>query len=370
MVLDHIKILNYKNIRQVSADWSSRVNFIIGPNGSGKTNLLDAIYYSSMTRSYFSKPDKDLVNWDSDFFRLECRFREGQMDHFLVVKLMPGQLKEFEWDGQLQSHATQHLGRIPIVMVAPDDIYSFVFDSEARRQFLNQTLIQVDQNYLKNLADYHKLLKQKQLALKEFSRSGKVDHTLLDIYDAQMAGPARFIFNCRNGLVAELNPLINALARRFSNGGQNANLEYESHASEDLVMSWARERDKDLHTQRIQSGIHRDKLRLISDGYLLKDYGSQGQIKTFVLALRIAQYEYLRKFSGVRPILLLDDLFAKLDAGRVEALLVYLAEQDSGQCFITDNYLERASELSRRSGLIGRIYTLENHNLALYETHQ
>lgn len=370
MVLDYIKILNFKNIRLVSADWSSRVNFIIGPNGVGKTNLLDAIYYSCMTRSYFSKPDKDLVHWDSDFFRLECKFSQFEARHSLIVKVMPGEMKEFEWDGLQQTQATHHLGRVPVVMVAPDDIFSFVFDSESRRQFLNQTLIQLDQEYLKHLAVYHKLLKQKQLALKSFYKSGKVDHTLLDIYDAQMEAPAQFIYRSRKALVEELNPLLNHLTGRFSKGEQSSELEYDSHVSEEVKFLWARERDRDIVTQRIQSGIHRDKLRLISDGHLLKDYGSQGQIKTFILALRIAQYEYLKKFSGIRPILLLDDLFAKLDAGRVESLLVYLAEQESGQCFITDNYLERASDLSRRAGLMVRIYTLENDNLALYETHQ
>ncbi|MBK7811899.1 MAG: DNA replication and repair protein RecF [Saprospiraceae bacterium] len=368
MILGQLELLNYKNLESISLQASPRVNFIIGANGIGKTNLLDCIYYTGMTRSYFSSSDKLICRKNQNFFRIEGQYFEQSLEHQLVVKVAPGSIKEFEWDGYQLERATEHIGRIPVVFVSPDDIFSFIQESSSRRSFLDQSLVQVDADYLRELTSYNRLLKQRSAILKLGYQQGL--DTLLDSYDLQMIEPANAIYQKRKAMVEALNPLLNQLSLLFSGEEQSSVLKYQSDAEENLFELWKTDRMRDKMSGRVNSGIHRDKLIPEFNHGSLKEFGSQGQIKTFILALRIAQYEYLNKMSGMKPILLLDELFAQLDGQRVEALIKYLASEHTGQCFITDNYLNRAVELKDQIGLESCIFELRHNELHIYEKNQ
>ncbi|MBK9272232.1 MAG: DNA replication/repair protein RecF [Saprospiraceae bacterium] len=368
MVLRKLNLLNYKNLECISIAPHPQMNFIIGSNGAGKTNLLDSIYYTGMTRSYFSASDKNVCKFSQEFFRIEAFFSEQREDHELIVKVAPGAVKEFEWDGVPLKKATDHIGKVPVVLVSPDDIFSFIQDANSRRSFLDQTLVQTDHKYLTELLQYNRLLKQKTQLLKSPQLKGL--ETILDSFDQQMIQPAMYIAQKRAEMVAELNPLLIELSAIFSLNEQNSSLIYQSDSDDKILEKWHFDRPKDLRTARVHSGIHKDRLIAEFNGKSLKDFGSQGQIKTFILSLRLAQYNFLYEKCGMKPILLLDELFAKLDGARVRSLMQFLSSKHSGQCFITDNYLSRALDLKNQLVMESTIFELDKNGIRIYEKKQ
>ncbi|MBK6572112.1 MAG: DNA replication and repair protein RecF [Saprospiraceae bacterium] len=368
MILTNLNLIQFKNFKNLSYPWQDGINFIIGPNGAGKTNILDAIYYSCMTKSFFNSNDGQMILNGKDFFRMEATWQDEVETHFLVVKMAENKLKEVEWDLKKYLKASDHVGKIPVVMVVPDDIFTFIHDSEDRRKFINQTLIQVDHQYLMHLLQYNRLLKQRNASLKLAKSSQHTDYHLLDSYHQGMNLSAKYIYEKRRDFLVQLNPLLDQFSLKISKGLQNSYMEYTSDAAEDLISKWQREYPKDLLLARTHSGIHKDQLIPFFNEKKLKEYGSQGQIKTLLLALRLAQYRYLYKYSGKKPVMLLDDLFAKLDSSRIESLLDVLIEEQIDQCFITDNHPERAKNLASKINSKSNIVYLNDGNLAPYET--
>lgn len=366
MLLRHLDLINYKNFEKLLIEPSEGVQCIIGPNGSGKTNLLDAIYYSCMARSFFHLSDRNNMRYGSQFFRLTSHWSDGDRDHELVIRRSASD-RFIAWDGIENERSADHLGRLPVVMIVPNDAYSLLIESEERRKLINQTLVQTNPAYFRALAEYHRLLNQKMALLKACKSGTKTDHTLLDTYDQSMVQPATLIHEARKNFCYEITPDLESMGLSISQNAQSCRLSYQSdHDFGNMIERWAEDRSRDILAGRVHSGIHRDKIEYQFNGQSLKNYGSQGQIKTFVMALRLAQVQYLRRHTLTEPILLLDDLFAKLDEGRVQQLVRLVQEIGIRQSFITDTHLDRARNLLLQDPVRGKVFTFEGEKLSTY----
>ncbi|HRI33558.1 MAG TPA: DNA replication and repair protein RecF [Saprospiraceae bacterium] len=368
MYLSRLKLLQFKNINDLSLSIGPGFNFIIGNNGVGKTNIMDAIYYACLSKSFFQASDKLVVQHNTDFFRLEADFINQDKIHQLIIKYKPQSLKELSWDDKIYTKASEHIGKIPVVMIVPDDVFTFIHHSEDRRKFMDQTLVQIDSEYLQHLNNYNRILKQRNAALKLMKQSNRRDDQLLDIYEQGLLQAAQYIYIKRKQFIEDIGPMLASYSNQISQNKQGSTITFESDASQDLDILWASQRDKDFYTQRTNAGIHKDQLEPFFNEKPLRQFGSQGQIKTFLLALRLAQYKFLFQFSGKKPILILDDLFSKMDSARVQQLLFLLEAEHTGQCFITDTHLDRAQQLIKKISGESQIFQINDGNLALHET--
>lgn len=342
MKLDRLKITNYKNYEEATADFSSRIVTIVGDNGMGKTNIIDAIYYLCIGKSYFSSSDKLVGRLDEDFFRVEGVI-EGMS---IVVKVQPSRFKQIEIDGTALPKTSDHVGSYPIVVIAPGDIQALLDTSENRRNWLNSTLAQSNTIYLRHLMVYNKLLKQRNALLKSFLEGRKQDLLLLESITQQMATAGTYIYKARYKLVADIAPVFNELAGKINDNAEQFSMVYESdYLTADHATFFSKSLSRDLASGRTNSGVHKDDLVLQMNDNRLKDYGSQGQIKSYILALKLAQYQLLKQITKKNPILLLDDIFDKLDPQRMNHLLDTIVKDDFGQVFITDAHTHRVNDM-------------------------
>lgn len=337
-----LKLANFKNYTQQSLDLSPRLNCFVGLNGMGKTNLLDAIHYLCLTRSHRSVPDKNLVLHGQEFFRLEGVFENAGERSKVVAKFIPGQRKEIERNGMAFTKLTDYIGLYPVVMIAPDDIALVQDGSEERRRFLDATLSQIFPDYLGNLLIYNNLLKQRNTLLKIFAEQRRFDATLLEAIDRQLPAPASVLMEKRSAFCTGLAPLFQELYAEIAGSREQVNMVLESDCTDaDMKTLLENNLDKDRLLERTSAGPHRDDLLLTLDGQPVKKFASQGQLKSFLLAMRLAQYEALRREKNSTPLLLLDDIFDKLDEQRVRQLVGLLLRRDFGQIFITDTQRSR-----------------------------
>lgn len=342
MHLHQFKLTNFKNYVQQSLELSPRLNCFTGRNGMGKTNVLDAVHFLCLCKSHSGLPDRNLVRHGESFLRLEGRFAQEGEQTRIVAKFAVGQRKEIERNGVLYPRLTDYIGQFPVVMIAPDDVSLVQEGSEERRRFLDTTLGQISPGYLRNLVTYNHLLQQRNALLKTFAEERRFDATLLESIDRQMPGPAQALFAQRQAFTTDFLPLFQAAYAVLSGGHETVEARYRSDLEEnDLAGLLVAAREKDRLLQRSTRGPHRDDLALLMDGLPVKKFASQGQLKSFLLALRLAQYEVLRREKGVAPLLLLDDIFDKLDEHRVRHLVGLLLSRDFGQIFITDTQRSR-----------------------------
>lgn len=332
----------------------------IGANGMGKTNLLDAIYYLCMGKSYFNTPDALIANHDSDFFRLEGQFEvEGQAEH-IVAKVIPRKKKELERNRIPYPRLSEHVGLLPVVMIAPDDTYLISEGSEARRSFLDNTLSQINPGYLNQLILYNKLLQQRNALLKQFGESRTYNAAMVEVYNQQMLEPATLLHESRTVFMEAFRPILQQAYEQISGAAESVDCTYRSkltEASFGALLEEAAEKDRFL--QRTTVGPHKDDLIFTIEGYPLKRFASQGQLKSFVLAIKLAQYQLLGQQKKTSPILLLDDIFDKLDRQRVQHLLGLLQEQTFGQVFITDTERDRLAGIIQQTGQDFLIYDIQ-----------
>lgn len=337
MHLLQLKLTHFKSYSGQSFDFSPRLNCLTGPNGVGKTNVLDAIHFLCLCKSHAGLNDKHLVRHGETFFRLEGKFETAEGSTKIVAKYQLGQRKEMERNGSAYERLTDYIGQFPVVMIAPDDVSLVQDGSEDRRRFLDSTLSQISAGYLQNLLVYNALLKQRNALLKLFAEQRRFDAALLESLDRQMPNPAQQLFEQRRRFVEQLQPNFLEYYAAISGSREQVSLRYESDLEKsNFEVLMAQHLDRDRLLQRTSSGPHRDDLAFFMDGQAVKKFASQGQLKSFLLALRLAQYEVLRQEKGVAPILLLDDIFDKLDAKRVSQLVALLIGRDFGQVFITD----------------------------------
>lgn len=313
----------------------------------GKTNLLDALYYLCMGKSYFVPNDRYLALHGTDFFRLEGHFlREGKPEK-VVAKVIPGKKKELERNDVAYSKLSEHIGFLPVVIIIPDDTLLATEGSEERRRFLDNTISQLDPVYLRHLIQYQKVLRQRNAALKQMAESGRFQESLLEVYDLQMQAPGLYIYDKRQEFIDAFNPILAKVYQLISGGAETAHCRYRSALQKeaDLLELLRQTRDKDRIMHRTTNGLHRDDLVFHLDDYPLKRFASQGQLKSYILALKLAQYELIKQHKNHSPLLLLDDIFDKLDHSRVDHLLALLLEGDFGQIFITDTDQKRVSQM-------------------------
>jgi DNA replication and repair protein RecF len=340
--LSALKLIHFKNYENPAFDLSARLNCFTGLNGMGKTNVLDAVHFLCLCKSHTGLNDKYLIQHEAPFFRLEGRFVAANGPIRIVAKFATGYRKEFERDGVPFTRLTDYIGQFPVVMIAPDDVALVQDGSEDRRRFMDATLSQISPDYLHNLLIYNALLKQRNALLKKFAEEKQFDAALLESLDRQMPGPARILWEQRARFAENFRPLFTDLYAAISAGRESVDVRYESGMTDmDLAGLLRQNTDKDRLLQRTGAGPHRDDLALFMDGQPVKKFASQGQLKSFLLALRLAQYETLRREKGFAPLLLLDDIFDKLDEQRVRHLVGLLLQRDFGQIFITDTQQNR-----------------------------
>jgi DNA replication and repair protein RecF len=346
LYLDSLHITHFKNIATARLQFSPRLNCFSGLNGMGKTNILDAVHFLCLCKSHRSLPDRSLVQIGADFFRLEGVFQRDQERQKVVAKFGAGRQKEFERNGATVSKLADFIGLFPVVMIAPDDAELVQEGSEERRRFLDMSLSQIDPDYLRNLLLYNNLLRRRNALLKSFAEERRFDPVLLEAYDRQMPAPAASVHAARRAFVADFQPLLQEYYAVISGGRESASLEYSSDLDRADMAALLRENlDKDRALQRTAAGPHRDDLALQLDGLAVKKYASQGQMKSFLLSMRLAQYDILRREKQMAPLFLLDDIFDKLDSRRVRQLVGLLIERQFGQIFITDTQPERIREI-------------------------
>jgi DNA replication and repair protein RecF len=340
--LSQLKLTNFKSYEAQRFDFSSRLNCLTGLNGVGKTNVLDAVHFLCLCKSHAGLNDRNLVRHGESFFRIEGLFETEGDAVKIAAKFQVGQRKEIERNGNVYERLLDYIGQFPVVMIAPDDITLVQDGSEDRRRFLDSTLSQISPEYLQNLLIYNALLKQRNALLKYFSEQKHFDPVLLESLDRQMPAPAQAIFEQRRIFAEAFQPIFLEYYASISGSREVVGVRYESDLGKgDFAEMMRQALEKDRFLQRTTVGPHRDDLGMFMDGQPVKKFASQGQLKSFLLALRLAQYEVLRREKKLTPILLLDDIFDKLDIQRVRQLVALLIGQDFGQIFITDTQRER-----------------------------
>ncbi len=339
-----LSLYHYKNYSSETVRFTPGLNFLVGQNGMGKTNLLDAIYYLCMAKSHSTPMDRDTVQFNHPFLRLEARVSRDGTEHTLCVKVKPGEIKEIEVDGKTTSRLSDFIGFLPVIMLSPEDIVLIQGGSIARRRFMDVVLCQSDREYLEQLQRYNKLLAQRNALLK--SEGYRSDRSLLLTYSKSMTEAAKIIHERRGLLAQALLPDVQLHYAKLSDARESPGLEYMSHLHDQTLETLALESiEADLQHGRTTKGIHRDDLDILLDTRVVKRFGSQGQIKSLLIALHLAQTDYLKQRVGVMPVLLLDDIFDRLDDGRARRLIGLLTNGSLHQVFISDASPARVSRL-------------------------
>ena len=370
MILRKLSILNYKNIRSAELRLSPKFNCFVGMNGVGKTNILDAIYYLSSCRSIFNLPDSHLITHDESFFVLDAEYAtDGGEPEMLYCGLKKGTKKHFKRNGKEYKRLSQHIGHVPVVLVSPSDSVIIDGGSEERRRLLDVVISQYDNTYLDTLTNYSRLLQQRNTLLKQ---EEEPDANLLDIIDMQMAETGKTLYVRRKEYVERLEPLFQQAYDAVSGSRERVSLSYISHCQRGDLLDILREsRAKDRVMGYSLHGVHRDDLDMSIAGYPIKKEGSQGQCKTYTIALKIAQFQFLRKTNlSNTPLLLLDDIFDKLDAKRVSHIVRLVSGNDYGQIFITDTNRERLDEILKSGDFDYKIFNIEDGMVCLKEESQ
>ena len=334
-ILEKIVISDFRNIQLQELDFSPNVNCISGNNGEGKTNLLDAIYYLSMTKSAFATSDRFCFRHGTDEFSIAGTYRmENNLTCRFALKMTSKGEKKVKRDDKPYGKVSEHIGVLPIVMVSPSDISMVSESGEERRRFVNAVLSQMDREYMSALQQYNRLLLQRNKILKEQTP----DRALLEVIDMRMSALAEPVFKARKEFVERLRPIVKEYYKSLSGGSEDIDIEYDtelSKASLDQILSASYDKDRVL--KYTTAGLQRDDFLFTMNGHPIRRCGSQGQQKSFLVSLKFAQYEIMKQNYGFAPVLLLDDVFDKLDMGRISNLLQMVASNDFGQIFITDS---------------------------------
>lgn len=346
MYLKKLTLTNFKNYEVDDLGFSPRINCFTGNNGVGKTNILDAIHYLSLTKSFFNNIDSSSIRHGEDYFIIQGTFIKDDAEDTVYCAFQKQKHKTVKRNSKEYTRLSDHIGRYPVVMISPADSALITEGSEERRRFMNMIISQYNSQYLESALQYTKALQQRNRLLKDFNSSGKFDEEMLSVFDAQLVRYGSYIFTERQNFVNELVPVFREYYSFISSGRENVRLGYKSQLSEGdfqelLTLSLAKDRFLEYTT----TGIHKDDLILEMDDYPVRSLGSQGQQKSFLVALKLANFEYIKQKAGFSPILLLDDIFDKFDADRVEQIIRLAGSPTFGQIFITDTHKNRLQEI-------------------------
>lgn len=334
--------MNFKNLAEADFDLSPEVNCFLGLNGEGKTNILDGIHYLSLTKSYFNHRDNQNIKFNEPFFVVQGVFEKEEEELNIYCGMKAGEKKTFKKNKKNYSKLSDHVGLLPVVMISPNDTSLILDGSEVRRKFIDSIISQFDKAYLQQLMAYNKVLQQRNALLKQFAERGNFQEDMLEVMDMQLAPLGDGIHQRRKEFLDEFIPVFNQFYGELSNGREEVSLVYESQLNEgSLEELLSGGRMKDRSASYTTQGIHKDDLVFTIKGHPLKKYGSQGQQKSYLIALKLATHFYTREKKGFAPILLLDDIFDKLDDNRIDYLLGMIKEGKLGQTFITDTSTEK-----------------------------
>lgn len=367
MVLKKISIINYKNIETATIDLSPKMNCLIGQNGMGKTNFLDAVYYLSFCRSAFGSADSQVIMHERDFFVVEGAYEMDNGDtENIYCGMKRGTKKHFKRNKKEYKRLSQHIGLIPVVFVSPSDSVLIGGGSDERRKLMDVVISQYDNTYIDLLTRYNKALQQRNTLLKS---EEEPDVQLMEILEMQMAECGEAIYGKRDAFVRELIPVFQEIYQSIAMNKETVSLEYISHCQRGrLIDVIQRDRFKDRAVGYSLHGVHRDDLEMLIGGYPIRREGSQGQNKTFVLALKLAQFNFLRRTSSnSTPLLLLDDIFDKLDAERVEQIVKLVSGEGYGQIFMTDTNRDHLDKILKNGNIDYRIFSVDNGEITKKE---
>ena len=362
MILNRLSIINYKNIQEATLTLSPKMNCFIGPNGTGKTNLLDAVYYLSFCRSAYTSVDSQVIRHDQDFFVVEGDYTDDRgmlgedQDELrklsIYCGMKRGTKKHFKCNKKEYKRLSQHIGLIPLIFVSPADTYLVDGGGEERRRLMDMVISQYDNLYLDALNRYNKALQQRNTLLK---MEEEPDLELMRIWEEQMAAEGEVIYQKRSAFVQELIPVFQQIYQQISDDRESVSLRYVSHGQR------GRDRMKDRAVGYSLHGVHRDDLEMLLGDYPMRREGSQGQLKTFVIAMKLAQFSFLKRTcSQTTPLLLLDDIFDKLDAHRVERIVSLVASKEYGQIFITDTNREHLDKILQANSFDYQLFSVHD----------
>ena len=359
MYLEKLSLLNFKNFESQSFDFQDKINCFVGDNGIGKTNVLDAIYYLSFGKSYFNPVATQNIRHYQDFFMIEGNYDINDRKESIVCSLKRGQKKVIKRNDKEYERFSDHIGYLPLVIISPADRDLITEGSDRRRKFIDSVISQSDTSYLKTLINYNKVLSQRNSLLKYFAANRTFDELNLKVYDEQLEQYGKIIFEKRSLFLDEFTPIFEDRYKTISNGKEKVNLSYKTQLKDDsLTNLLAQAIEKDRMLQYTSVGAHKDDLLFEIDGFSVKKYGSQGQQKSFLIALKLAQFDFIKNQSKVKPILLLDDIFDKLDENRVSQIIDLVNQDDFGQLFISDTHADRTEAVVKKTKQSYQIFKL------------
>ncbi|ARV05902.1 DNA recombination protein RecF [Polaribacter sp. SA4-10] len=359
MYLQKISLVNFKNIASQSFDFQQKINCFVGDNGVGKTNVLDAIYYLSFAKSYFNSVAGQNIKHGEGFFMVEGDYLLSDRSEKIVCSLKRGQKKVLKRNGKSYEKFSEHIGQLPLVIISPADRDLVTEGSDTRRKFIDGVISQQDKRYLQDLISYNKVLSQRNALLKYFAANRTFDALNLSVYDDQLSEYGTRIYEVRKAFLEKFIPIFNEKYQIISNDKESVNLVYKSQLNDFSIKELLQKSlEKDKIIQYTTSGIHKDDLSFEIGEYPIKKFGSQGQQKSYLIALKFAQFEFIKQQSSVVPILLLDDIFDKLDEGRVSQIIDLVNNDEFGQIFITDTHHDRTENILKQSNKPYQIFKL------------
>ena len=360
MYLQQLSVINFKNYAEAGLTFSDGVNVFTGNNGAGKTNLLDAIYYLSLCKSYFNPIDSQQIKQGTDFFIITGNFNRNDKAEHIACSVKRNQKKQFKRNKKDYQRLADHIGLLPLVMVSPYDISIIIEGSDERRKFIDNVISQTDNAYLDELMVYNKVLANRNALLKQIADTGRYDPGLLEVLDEQLTVSGNRIFDKRKLFMGSFTEIFNKHYQFLSDDAEQVEMIYDSQLLQsDFAGLLKKNTEKDRVLERTNAGIHKDDLVFSIHGMPMKKFGSQGQQKSFLIALKLAQYSFLDQQNKFKPILLLDDIFDKLDDQRVTKLMQMISNHDFGQVFITDTNEDRVKNIFNNIGVAIKLFKVK-----------
>ena len=354
-----LTLLNYKNFETLELEFSPSINCLTGANGIGKTTVLDAIYHLAYGKGYFNPLSTQNIKHGQELFLIEGQFEKNKQAEKISCGFKKGSKKVLKRNGKIYDRITEHIGLLPVVIISPADRDLIAEGSDVRRKFIDGNISQADPTYLEELLAYQRILSQRNALLKFFAANHTYDEDNLNVYDDQLETYGSILFDKRQGFLDQFTPIFEEQYKVISGGKESIGLEYQSQLAHTSLKELLKDsRHKDRALQHTSVGIHKDDLRFLIEGYPIKKFGSQGQQKSFLIALKLAQFHFLKQHSGTTPILLLDDVFDKLDESRVSQLVHLVQGNQYGQIFLTDTHTERTEGIVENTGVPYKMFTL------------
>ena len=359
VILKKLSLLNYKNIAENSFEFESKINAIVGKNGIGKTTILDAIYHLAVGKSYFNPLSTQNIKHGEEFFVIDGIFEKENRNEQIICSYKKAQKKILKRNGKIYEKFSEHIGLIPIVIISPSDTDLIIEGSETRRKFIDNVISTFDTSYLNTLINYQKTLQQRNALLKYFALNQVFDADNLNIYNEQLSEFGHLIFTKRKDFLEKFIPVFQELYEVISENAEKVTIEYESQLHYDsLETLLIQNLQKDRITQYTTCGIHKDDVIFNIAGFPVKKFGSQGQQKSFLIALKLAQFDFIKKHTKTLPILLFDDIFDKLDAFRVQQIVNMVNNDVFGQIFISDTHPERTENIIKQTHKSYKIFNI------------